>query len=118
MRPCELCIQIIIRMKKDKNEKSEGGRGWTGERESVKKERIIFVFFFFSLLLFQIYGNRIVGFRRSKRQSWSTRRELRVGTKSLVFCQTPRGRKFSYLCYFYPKCHLMAWDFLRGCERP
>ena len=54
----------------------------------------------------------------SKRQSWSTRRELHMGTKILAFRQTPRGREFSYLCYFYPKGHLMAWDFLRGRERP
>ena len=71
-------------------------------------------FFFLSLLLSKIYENRTVGFRRSKRQSRSTYQELRVGTKILAFCQTPRGREFSYLCYFYPKGHLMACDLLRG----
>ena len=40
------------------------------------------------------------------------------GHQNLGFCQTPRGKEFSYLCYFYPKGHLMAWDWLRGCERP
>ena len=30
-----------------------------------------------------------------KSDSWITRRELRIGTKNLAFCQTPRGRKFS-----------------------
>ena len=32
-------------------------------------------------ILFKIYGDRIDGFRRSKRQSSSTHRELRVGIK-------------------------------------
>ena len=54
----------------------------------------------------------------SKRQSWSMQRELHMGTKILALRQTSRGREFSYLCYFYPKEHLMAWDFLRGRERP
>ena len=51
-------------------------------------------------LLSKIYGNQTIGFRRSKMQSWSTHRELRVGTKILEFHQTPRGREFSYLGYF------------------
>ena len=55
--------------------------------------------FFFSLL-FEIYGNRTIGFRWSKRQSRSTHRELCVDTKILEFRQTPRGREFSYLGYF------------------
>ena len=84
------------------------------ERERVERE----IFFFLSLLLSKIYGNRTSSFRRSKRQSSSTHRELRVGTKILTFRQTPRGREFSYLCYFYHKGHLMAWDWLRGRERP
>ena len=84
------------------------------EREREREE----IFFFFSsLFFFKIYGNWTVGFRRSKRQIWSTRRELRVGTKSLAFRQTPRGREFSYLCYFYLKGHLMACDLFKGRER-
>ena len=75
------------------------------DRESVKRER--FLFLFFLSLLSKIYGNWTVGFRQSKRQSWSMRRKLHVGTKSLAFRQTPSGRGFSYLCYFYPKGHLM-----------
>ena len=51
-------------------------------------------------LLSKIYGDRTDGFRRSKRQSSSTHRELRVSTKILEFRQTPRGREFSYLGYF------------------
>ena len=57
------------------------------EREKRGLEREIF----FS----KIYGNRIVGFRRSKMQSWYTHRELCVGTKILEFHQTPRGKEFS-----------------------
>ena len=80
----------------------------------MKRERFLF---FISSLLSKICINRTVGFRRSKRQSWFTHRELHLGTKILAFRQTPKGREFSYLCYFYPKGHLLAWDLLRGCER-
>ena len=77
-----------------------------------------FFIFLFSSFLSQIYGNRTVDFCRSRRQSSTTRRELRVGTNILAFRQTSRGRKFFYLCYFEPKDYVMAWNFLRGCERP
>ena len=76
----------------------------TNGGESVERE----IFFFFSSLLFKIYENRTVGFHRSKRQSSSTHRELPVGTKILAFSQIPRGREFSYSCYFYHKGHLMT----------
>ena len=69
----------------------------TGGRENGEREKD---FFFLSLFLSKIYENRTVGFHRSKRQSLSMQRELRVGTKILEFRQTPRGREFSYLCYF------------------
>ena len=46
-------------------------------------------------LLSRFYGDRAVDFRRSKRQSSSTRRELRVGTRIRGFRQTSRGRGFS-----------------------
>ena len=91
------------------------------ERESVrerKRERYFYFFFFLFASFSKIYGNWTIGFHRSKRQSRSKHRELRVGTKILAFHQTPRAREFSYLCYFYPKGHLMAWDLLRGRERP
>ena len=77
------------------------------ERRGVEREKLIS----------KIYGNHTVCFRRRKRQSHSTHRELRMGTKILEFRQTPRGSEFSYLGYFYPKGHLMAWGFLRGHER-
>ena len=46
-------------------------------------------------LLSKIYKDQAVSFRRIKRQSSSTRRELHVGTRIQRFCQTPRGRGFS-----------------------
>ena len=64
----------------------------------MKREEIFL--FYFSSLISKIYENWTVGFRRSKRKSRSMHRELRMGTKILEFRQTPRDRKFSYLCYF------------------
>ena len=83
--------QSKVKKKKRKMKKGDGrvSVGERGEREE-----------FFFPLLYKIYGNQTVGFRRSKRQSWSTHRELRVGTKILEFRQTSRGREFSYLGYF------------------
>ena len=108
--------------KKKTNGKSKGKRGDDRQKrrgESARGEREgEIVFFSFSSLLSKIYGNQTVGFFRSKRQSWSTHREIYVGTKILEFHQTLRGREFSYLGYFEPKGHLMAWDLLRGHERP
>ena len=120
MRQYESCIQIIIirikkRIKTKKKKKVKRGEWVRACREREKK---IFFFLFLSLLLPKIYGNWIISFRRSKRKSSSTHRELLVGTKNLAFRQTPRGREFFYLCYFYPKGHLMSWDFPRGRERP
>ena len=46
-------------------------------------------------LLSRFYGDRTIGFLRSKRQSSSMRRELRVGIRIRGFRQTPRGRGFS-----------------------
>ena len=77
------------------------------EKRGLEREKI----------LSKIYENQTVCFRQSKKQSSSTQRELRMDTKILEFRQTPRGREFSYLGYFKPKGHLMAWDFLRGRER-
>ena len=70
-------------------------------------ETVLF-FFFFSSFLFQIYENQTVNVHRSRRQNWYTRRELRIGTNILAFCQTLKGRKFAYLCYFKPKGYVMA----------
>ena len=84
--------------KKDKLKTLKGGGRWR-EIERAWREDSYF-YFLFSSFLSQIYGNRIIDFFRSRRQSGSTRRELCVGTKSLAFRQTPRGREFSYFSYF------------------
>ena len=82
-------------IRKKGNSKKEGhilaANGRVRERREKKS---------FKELLSKIYGNQTIGFRRSKRQCRSTHRELRVCTKILEFCQTPRGREFSYLEYF------------------
>ena len=46
-------------------------------------------------LISRFNGDRTVGFRWSKKQSSSTRRELHVGMRIWGFNQTPRGRGFS-----------------------
>ena len=47
-------------------------------------------------LLSRIYRDQVVGFHRSKRQSSSTRQELRVGTRIESFRQTPKGMGCSH----------------------
>ena len=98
--------------------KSQMGRTIKREWRERGEERDFIYLFIFSLLLFQIYGNRTIDFCRSRRQSWFTRRELRVGTNILAFRQSSRGRKFSYLCYFEPKGYVFTLNFLRARERP
>ena len=49
-------------------------------------------------LLSRILANRTVGFRRSKKESCSTRRGLRVGTNLVEFRQLQEVGIFSYLC--------------------
>ena len=94
-------IKKNIKNKRNEKSQNEGkaifGRKKTAKSEGEEREREGKRFF---SLIFKIYGNRTVGFHQSKRQSRSTHRELRVGTKILEFCQTPRGREFSYLGYF------------------
>ena len=129
MRRYEPCIQIIIirikkkikmkkRKKKEEKKSQNGGEGEMGEGECEKRDRESFLFFIFFLfsLLSKIYRNRTVGLRRNKKaKSIHALRAMR-GHKILAFRQTPRGREFSYLCYSYLKGHLIAWDWLRGCE--
>ena len=75
--------------KREKKEKKEnkGGEPCVRGQEGERSEKLY--------LLFKIYGDRAIGFRWSKRQSSSTRRELRVRTRIWGFRQTPRGRGFS-----------------------
>ena len=49
-------------------------------------------------LLSRIPANRIVGFRRSKKESCSTRRRLRVDVGFVEFRQLEEVGIFSYLC--------------------
>ena len=48
-------------------------------------------------LLSRIVGDPTVGSLRDKKESFSTRRGLRVGTRFWEFPQTPRGGSFSLL---------------------
>ena len=66
--------------KKRRKERKDGKRKRRVKRIGEREKKIS--------LLSKIYGNRIVGFRQSKRQSRSTHRELRMGTKTLDFRQT------------------------------
>ena len=77
-----------------------GGRGKLQGKEREKREeekrreRL--------LILSSFPGDPTVDFRRSKKQSSSSRRELWVETGIGEFRQTPRGRGFSY-SVFIPK---------------
>ena len=79
-------IKVEMRGRTEKKKERERVR----EKRRVEREK----------LLSKIYGIRTIGFHWGKRQSRSTHRELRVGTKILEFRQTPRGREFSNLGYF------------------
>ena len=43
---------------------------------------------------------------RGKRQSWSMRRELCMGTRKCGFRRVPKGMGFSYTGYFLPSGHI------------
>ena len=66
------------------------------------------------------HNNVALGHPRSTRIWGLTGCQLdpRIWGVTLAFRQTLRYREFSYLCYFYLKGHLMAWEFLKGHERP
>ena len=78
-------VRVDKKMKEGRKERrrknqKERGRNEQERREREKKK---------VPLISKIYGNWIVSFRQSKRQSQSTHRELRVGTKILEFRQAP-----------------------------
>ena len=56
--------------------------------------------------LSKIPANQTVGFRRSKKESCSARRGLRVGTNLVEFRQLQEVGIFSYLCYSLFKNHV------------
>ena len=57
-------------------------------------------------LLSRFSAIRIVGSRRSKKQSRSTRRGLHVDTDLVEFRQLQEVGIFSYLCYSLAKSHV------------
>ena len=69
-------------------------------RESISSR--VFELFFLERkrLLSRIPGNPTVRIQRSEKESWSTRRGLRVGTGFREFPQTLRGRGFSLLGFY------------------
>ena len=67
--------------------KLEKKKGRKKERRRRRREKLP--------ILSRFPGNRTVGSGRSKRQSWSTHRELRMGIEIRGFRQTPIGRRFS-----------------------
>ena len=64
------------------------------------------------LLLSRFLVIRTVGSRRSKKQSRSTRRGLRVDTDLVEFRKLQEVRIFSYLYYYLVKSHVNDW----GCS--
>ena len=88
------------KMKKERKgkrkEKGDEGEPCVEERGKKKKTAIPFM----------IFGEPTVETRQGKRQSWSTRRELRVGTRNCGFRRVPKGRSFSYTGYFLPSGHV------------
>ena len=87
MAQCESCIQKKKKKNKNKRKIKKGEKAFSKSEREKKK-------IFFSLLS-NIYGNWTVGFRRSKRQSRSTHRELCVGTKILSLVKLHEVGNFS-----------------------
>ena len=79
-------------MKEEKKKKGGGGGGGVWR----------------TALSFAISSEPAVEMRRGKKQSWSTRRELRVGTRNYGFRHVPKCRGFSYTVYFLPSSHVRA----------
>ena len=76
-------IIIIVIIIKKKEDKKKGRRRRTGGRE--RGGEIFLFLFFFSSLLYQIYGNRTMGFRRGYAwipKSWSFVKLHEVGNFS------------------------------------
>ena len=106
MKQYETCIQnnnnnnnnkiIIIKGKKKKKKKGGRGRASTG---SVRERKFLFYFFAFCFFLrsMKIGSQVFVGTEdkvdlRDENYAWTP--------KSWSFVKTPRGREFSYLCFF------------------
>ena len=76
-----------------------------GENQFLEKE---------SVTLSRFPGYRTVGSRRSKKQSCSTRQELRVGIDFVEFQQLQEVGIFSYLVYSLAKSHFNGWGFVEA----
>ena len=64
-------------------------------------------------LLSRFPAVRTIGYRRSKKQSRSTRLELRIGTDFVEFRKLQEVGIFSYFVYSLAKSHFMDEDLLR-----
>ena len=85
------------------NKKNLVGKGEEKENEKErKKEKEV------TTLPFAISDEPTIETHRGKRQSWSMRQELHVGTKNCEFCCIPKGKGFSYTGYFLPSIHVRA----------
>ena len=80
---------------------SKGKRKCGGEGRRGEMLEVLDLFFRVSVfLLSKFLRDPTVGSLRGKKESCSTRRGLRVGTRFREFPQTPRGRGFSLLGFY------------------
>ena len=96
-------INKIVNEEEDKRVNSDhllpSKRDQNGQKQKTTYSRLNFVIFLGrEHLLSRIPANRIVGSRRSKKQSCSTRRGLRVDASFVEFRQLQEVGIFSYLC--------------------
>ena len=83
-------IEIVYGKNNNNNYKNNKIQQQETDGLSVGERERRFLFYILFSFLSQIYENRTVDFHRTRRQSWSMRRKLRVGTKSLAFRHTSR----------------------------
>ena len=66
-------------------------------------------------LLSRFSAVRIVGSRRRKKKSRSTRQGLRVDIDLVEFRQLQEVGIFSYWCYFLAKSHVNGYEYSEAC---
>ena len=81
----------LLHLKKEKKKTCRGDAG--SHFQTFRKRERVF-------LLSKFLGDPTVGSLRNKKESCSTRRGLRVGTRFREFPQTLRGRGFSLLGFY------------------
>ena len=84
--------------RKENEEKQKGDEGEPCVEERRKKKG--------TTLPFTIFDEPVVETHWHKRQSWSMRQELRMGTRNCRFRRVPKSRGFSYTSYFLPSGHV------------